>query len=284
MVHDPGHRARRPPRDQKWRLLAPRACSSWHTGVLQQATAAWRHGPARVTPFRAVADATDLPRLPLRHSRALRHTDRDRHPHCACRASPDRGREGRQADLFAATKVMAATDLAWYSGTTCSCCLTSPRRGWVSSGSPRISRGRSMPRSSMPLWRVGDRKRSRSTARLIAVADAVMNTSQGAIMAKAGSWNSGSSSMRRCACRSSRAHRNTSEKLRTPGSRLRASRDHPHPDLGLPAPLTENGVRVVPLGGLGEVGQHDHHRARRAVARRRLRRALPGRRPPRGST
>ena len=39
-----------------------------------------------------------------------------------------------------------------------------------------------MPRSSMRLWRVGGRERLRSTA----VVDAIMTTSQGAIMAKAG--------------------------------------------------------------------------------------------------
>jgi ribonuclease J len=30
----------------------------------------------------------------------------------------------------------------------------------------------------------------------------------------------------------------------------------PHPDLGLPAPLVDGGVRVVPLGGLGEIGRN----------------------------
>ena len=57
---------------------------------------------------------------------------------------------------------------------------------------------------------------------------------------------------------------------------------HPHPELELPGPLADGGVRVVPLGGLGEVGRNMtvvEHRGQ--LLDHRLRRALPRRPPPR---
>ena len=31
---------------------------------------------------------------------------------------------------------------------------------------------------------------------------------------------------------------------------------HPHPELGSPPPLASNGLRIVALGGLGEIGRN----------------------------
>src|SRR3954465_13317640 len=51
-----------------------------------------------------------------------------------------------------------------------------------------------------------------------------------------------------CCERADRQHSERAER-RSPVS-------HPHPELGPPPPLAENGLRVIALGGLGEVGRN----------------------------
>ena len=52
-----------------------------------------------------------------------------------------------------------------------------------------------------------------------------------------------------------RGHR-APRRARRVGPYLRSPLSHPHPELSTPAPLVEGGLRVIPLGGLGEVGRN----------------------------
>ena len=91
-----------------------------------------------------------------------------------------------KADLFAATRVMAATDLAWYSGDDV---LVLPHiaQGAVGLVGVTTHLAGQHYRALIDAALAGNRDEAiRLNQALAPIADAVMNTSQGAIMAKAG--------------------------------------------------------------------------------------------------
>jgi 4-hydroxy-tetrahydrodipicolinate synthase len=171
-----------------------------HTVELaRQAAAAGAHGLLVVTPyynkppqsgliahFTAVADATDLPLMmydipgrtgtPIQPETMLRLAE-----HPRIRAVKD-----AKGDYWAATKVMAATDLLWYSGDDAANLYHFANGGHgivgvTSQVAPR-------PYAAMVRAAVdGDLARARELHRmLVPLVEAVMTITQGAIMAKAG--------------------------------------------------------------------------------------------------
>ena len=163
-----GCRCRRPP---------PRVA------LLQQAAPR----PACVAHCRAVADATDLPVMLYDIPGAHRHPVQHRH---AASPSPSTRTSRRsrtpRATCGRSTHVMAATDLLWFSGED-ALNLPAARAG----RHRRRLRGRATsPASSTPRWSPPSTGATWREARaihtsLIPVVDAIMTTSQGAIMAKA---------------------------------------------------------------------------------------------------
>lgn len=136
--------------------------------------------------FRAIADATDLPvclyDIPGRSGIAI-ETDTilalAEHPRIVAM-------KDAKADFFAAAQIMAATDLAWYSGDDV---LVLPHVGQGAVGLIGVTThlaGRQY-RALIEAAIAGRRDEAIALNQQLApIADAVMNTSQGAIMAKAG--------------------------------------------------------------------------------------------------
>lgn len=136
--------------------------------------------------FRAIADATDLPNclydipgrsgIPIETSTLIALAE---HPRIV--AVKD-----AKADFFAATKVMSATDLAWYSGDDV---LVLPHLAQGAVGLIGVTSHLAGATYASLIDAALDGRREEAIAlnrQLVPIADAVMNTSQGAIMAKAG--------------------------------------------------------------------------------------------------
>ena len=136
--------------------------------------------------FRTVADATDLPvclydipgrsGIPIETATLIALAD---HPRIV--AVKD-----AKADLFAATEVMAATDLAWYSGDD-ALALAHVAQGAVGLIGVTTHVAGNEYRALLEAALAGRRDEAIALNKgLVPICHAVMNTSQGAIMAKAG--------------------------------------------------------------------------------------------------
>ncbi len=136
--------------------------------------------------FRAIADATDLPvclydipgrsGIPIETETIIALAQ---HPRIVAM-------KDAKADFFAATQVMAATGLAWYSGDDV---LVLPHVAQGAVGLIGVTTHLAGAHYRALIEAALDGRREEAIAlnhRLAPIADAVMNTSQGAIMAKAG--------------------------------------------------------------------------------------------------
>ena len=243
-----------------------------HTVELaRQAAAAGAHGLLVVTPyynkppqsgliahFTAVADATDLPLMmydipgrtgiPIQPETML----------AARRAPAHPGGQGRQGRLLGGDEGHGRHRPALVLRRRRRQPLPlRQRRPRASSASPRQVAPRPYAAMVAPRSTATSREARELHRMLVPLVEAVMTITQGAIMAKAGLV-----ATRRP--RLSAAVRlplleATTEQRRGAGPGTRADRpgmSHPHPELGSPAPLAEGGVRVIPLGGLGEIGRN----------------------------
>ena len=136
--------------------------------------------------------------------------------------------------------------------------LADPRRASASSASWVTCTAPTTPRWSRPSTAATSPRRSAIHRRLIPAVRAIMDkSSQGAIRAKAALQSAGLIPERTVRPPLLDATDDEVARLRD-GPRGRPGRfvSHPHPELGPPPALPEGGLRVVALGGLGEVGRN----------------------------
>ena len=220
--------------------------------VLQQATAG---GAARATSPRSPT-RRELPvmvyDIPGRSGIAI-HTETllrlAEHPRI--RAVKD-----AKGDLFASSQVMARSDLQYYSGDDV-LNLAHLTQGAV--GIASVVGHVAGPQYAEMVAAVagGDLPRAIALHRqLIPAVNAVMNITQGAIMAKAALRELGVIASAAVRLPAGRGHRRPGRAGARRSPTVRTDLSHPHPELTTPPPLPQDGVRVVALGGLGEVGRN----------------------------
>jgi hypothetical protein len=169
-----------------------RCCSSRRTTTSRPSAGLLAH-------CRAVADATDLPVMPLRHPRPHRHPLRLRHLLALAEHPRIQAVKDAKGDLAAASGSWPRRDLAWYSGDDI-LNLPASRQSGPSGRDlgrrPRHRRPTQGERWSRPSIAGDRRARSTSTHPCSGRRLRIMNTSQGVIMAKAGARRPSGSSRR----------------------------------------------------------------------------------------
>src|SRR5690242_12555982 len=210
--------------------------------------------PALEAHFTAVADATGLPVLiydiPGRTGAAVATDTLVRlaaHPRIV-------GVKDAKDDPSATSHVLARTDLVYYCGTDM---LNLP---WLSLGAVgfvsvvgHVAGDRL--HEMIDAFTSGDVARARQLHfELIPLYDGLFRNQGGDVQ---GGARPARPAGRRGARTAARGHRGGKTPARArPRRGRRQAVSHPHPDLALPAPLAKNGLRIVALGGLGEIGRN----------------------------